>query len=93
MRVILNGGAGFIGSHIAEGPVEACEDVNELYDRSTEKRGNPADVSDRVRVLEGGAGCRFSTRTRFVRRTHRICCRPRRFRARSGSRGWRTCLP
>lgn len=52
-RVLVTGGAGFIGSHIVEDLVSAGYEVTVLDDFSSGLRANLEAVADRVRVIEG----------------------------------------
>jgi nucleoside-diphosphate-sugar epimerase len=53
MRVLVTGGAGFIGSHIAERMVELGHDVVVLDNFSTGRRQNLAAFADEVELVEG----------------------------------------
>lgn len=55
-RCLVTGGAGFIGSHIAEGLLNEGETVRVLDDFSTGKRENLAGCLDDVEILEGDLG-------------------------------------
>jgi len=50
---LVTGGGGFIGSHIAEALVKRGDTVRILDDFSTGRRGNLAELGDRVEVFEG----------------------------------------
>ncbi len=52
-RYLVTGGAGFIGSHLAQGLVEGGGEVRILDDFSTGKRENLQAFADRVDVIEG----------------------------------------
>ena len=51
--VLITGGAGFIGSHLAESLCEMCLSVRVLDDLSTGKRENLAHVMDRIEFVHG----------------------------------------
>src|SRR5215204_3666164 len=53
MRVLVTGGAGFIGSHIAERMVELGPDVVVLDNFSTGRRQNLAAFANEVELVEG----------------------------------------
>ncbi len=53
MRVLVSGGAGFIGSHLVEGLLADGHDVRVLDDLSTGSRKNLAAVFTHVEFLEG----------------------------------------
>jgi len=53
MRALVTGGAGFIGSHIAERLVGSGCEVVVLDNFSTGSRANVSSFADRVRVVEG----------------------------------------
>ena len=53
MRYLITGGAGFIGSHLAEHLVAAGHDVTVLDDLSSGRRTNLASVRRRIRFLRG----------------------------------------
>lgn len=61
-RCLVTGGAGFIGSHIAESLVARGDEVRVLDDLSTGKRENLASVADHIEFVEGDirdlAACR-----------------------------------
>jgi UDP-glucose 4-epimerase len=67
MRVLVTGGAGFLGSHIVDALRARGDDVVALDDLSTGDRANldptvrlvVADISDRERLRDGLAGERF----------------------------------
>ena len=50
---LVTGGAGFIGSHVAEGLVRRGEKVRIFDDFSSGKRSNLRDFADQVEVIEG----------------------------------------
>jgi len=52
-RCLVTGGAGFIGSHIAESLVARGDEVRVLDNLSKGKRGNLAAVADRIEFVEG----------------------------------------
>ncbi len=52
-RVLVTGGAGFIGSHLVRRLVEEGDDVRVLDDLSTGKRENLLEVADSVELVEG----------------------------------------
>jgi UDP-glucose 4-epimerase len=54
VKVLVTGGAGFIGSHIARACLSAGDAVRVLDDFSTGRRDNLADVERDVDVIEGG---------------------------------------
>jgi len=51
-RVLVTGGAGFIGSHLTDALVERGDEVVVLDNLSTGKRANLAGVLDRIRLVE-----------------------------------------
>jgi UDP-glucose 4-epimerase len=53
MRVLVTGGAGFIGSHIVRALLERGDDVRVLDNFSTGNRANLADLEGEVEVVEG----------------------------------------
>lgn len=53
MRALVTGGAGFIGSHIAQRLVEAGHEVVVLDNLFSGSRANLAAIADRVRFVEG----------------------------------------
>src|SRR3989454_7882576 len=53
MRYLITGGAGFIGSHLAQHLVGAGHDVVVLDDLSTGRRENLVPVADRVHLIVG----------------------------------------
>jgi nucleoside-diphosphate-sugar epimerase len=53
MRALVTGGAGFIGSHIAQRLVEAGHEVVVLDNFFSGSRANLAAIADRVRLVEG----------------------------------------
>jgi UDP-glucose 4-epimerase len=52
-RVLVTGGAGFIGSHLVDALLEDGCDVGVVDNLSTGKRANLAHVKDRIRFCEG----------------------------------------
>ena len=52
-RVLVTGGASFIGSHLVEDLVDAGADVRVADDFSSGERENLDDVADRIEILEG----------------------------------------
>lgn len=54
MKVLVTGGAGFIGSHLVRACLEAGESVRVLDDFSTGHRENLRDLRGEVEVVEGG---------------------------------------
>jgi UDP-glucose 4-epimerase len=54
VKVLITGGAGFIGSHLARACLAAGDAVRVLDDFSTGKRGNLSDVEKDVDLIEGG---------------------------------------
>jgi nucleoside-diphosphate-sugar epimerase len=53
MRVLITGGAGFIGSNLVRGSLEAGDTVRVFDDFSTGVRGNLAELEPHVEVVEG----------------------------------------
>ena len=53
VRCLVTGGAGFIGSHIVRGLLDAGHKVRVLDSLSTGKRANLEEVSDRIDFIEG----------------------------------------
>lgn len=53
MNCLVTGGAGFIGSHIAEHLVQNGHDVTIVDDLSTGRKENIQEFADRVRFMEG----------------------------------------
>jgi UDP-glucose 4-epimerase len=53
LKVLVTGGAGFIGSHIATGLVERGDSVRVLDNFDTGKRANLAHLGDKVELIEG----------------------------------------
>lgn len=60
MRALVTGGAGFIGSHIAQRLVETGHAVVVLDNLFTGSRANLAAIADRVRIVEGDV-CHLAT--------------------------------
>jgi UDP-glucose 4-epimerase len=54
VKVLVTGGAGFIGSHLVHACLAAGESVRVLDDLSTGHRENLADVRSEVELIEGG---------------------------------------
>ena len=52
-RVLVTGGAGFIGSHLVRGLLERADDVRVLDNFATGNRANLAGLEDDVEVVEG----------------------------------------
>ncbi|MBL8821908.1 MAG: SDR family oxidoreductase [Planctomycetia bacterium] len=52
-KVLVTGGAGFIGSHLTEGLLQAGNDVVVLDDLSTGRESNLAAVRDRITLVKG----------------------------------------
>jgi UDP-glucose 4-epimerase len=55
MKILVTGGAGFIGSHLVDALVSAGHDVRVLDDFSSGKRENLSAVARRVEVIRGDA--------------------------------------
>ncbi len=53
MKVLVTGGAGFIGSHIVTALLERGEQVRIIDNFATGKRDNLVGLSDRIEVIEG----------------------------------------
>lgn len=53
MKILVTGGAGFIGSHLVEGLLHAGHSVRVLDNFSTGRRANLAAVASDVEILEG----------------------------------------
>ena len=53
MKILVTGGAGFIGSHLVEFLVERTHEVTVLDDLSTGKLDNLRQCADRIRFVEG----------------------------------------
>jgi len=60
--VLVTGGAGFIGSHLAEALVEAGAEVTVLDDFSSGRRENLAPVRERIRLIEADVRDRETVR-------------------------------
>lgn len=52
-RILITGGAGFIGSHLARGALARDHEAVVLDDFSTGRRENLADIADRIALIEG----------------------------------------
>ena len=53
MKVLVTGGAGFIGSHIAEYLVQRGNDVTVLDNLNTGKKDNLAKINDKINFVNG----------------------------------------
>ena len=53
MKVLVTGGAGFIGSHIAEYLVQRGDDVTVLDNFNTGKKDNLAKINDKINFVNG----------------------------------------
>ena len=53
MKVLVTGGAGFIGSHIAEYLVQRGDDVTVLDNLNTGKKDNLAKINDKINFVNG----------------------------------------
>jgi UDP-glucose 4-epimerase len=53
LRVLVTGGAGFIGSHLARACLEAGEDVRVFDDFSSGKSENLAEIAREIEIVEG----------------------------------------
>lgn len=53
MRILITGGAGFIGSNIAEALVDASHDVIVLDNFSLGRRENLSKIEDKIEIVEG----------------------------------------
>lgn len=53
MRVLITGGAGFIGSHLADAYLAAGYEVHILDNFSTGSKKNIAHIEDQVRIIDG----------------------------------------
>ncbi|MBI4345499.1 MAG: NAD-dependent epimerase/dehydratase family protein, partial [Elusimicrobia bacterium] len=53
MRVLVTGGAGFIGSHLVDALVDRRDDVTVIDDLSTGSEVNLTQVAGRVRFVHG----------------------------------------
>src|SRR5215813_6421167 len=68
--VLVTGGAGFIGSHLAEALVEAGAEVTVLDDFSSGRPENLAPVRERIRIIE--ADVRDRERVRAATRGQQV---------------------
>lgn len=53
MKILVTGGAGFIGSHIVEYLVQRSDDVTVLDNLNTGKKGNLAKINDKINFVDG----------------------------------------
>ena len=53
MKILVTGGAGFIGSHIAEYLVQRGDDVTILDNLNTGNKGNLAKINDKINFVNG----------------------------------------
>jgi len=53
MKILVTGGAGFIGSHIAENLVQRGDDVTILDNLNTGKKENLAKINDKINFVNG----------------------------------------
>ena len=53
MKILVTGGAGFIGSHIAEYLVQRGDDVTVLDNLNTGKKDNLAKINDKINFVKG----------------------------------------
>ena len=53
MKILVTGGAGFIGSHIAEYLVQRGDDVTVLDNLTTGKKENLAKINDKINFVNG----------------------------------------
>ena len=53
MKILVTGGAGFIGSHIAEYLVQRGDDVTILDNLNTGKKENLAKINDKINFING----------------------------------------
>ena len=53
MKILVTGGAGFIGSHIVEYLVQRGDDVTVLDNLNTGKKGNLAKINDKINFVDG----------------------------------------
>tara|TARA_Y100000310_G_scaffold137965_1_gene136903 strand:+ start:430 stop:1350 length:921 start_codon:yes stop_codon:yes gene_type:complete len=53
MKILVTGGAGFIGSHIAEYLVKRGDDVTVLDNLNTGKKENLAEINDKINFVNG----------------------------------------
>ena len=53
MKSLVTGGAGFIGSHIAEYLAQRGDDVTVLDNLNTGKKGNLAEINDKINFVNG----------------------------------------
>ena len=66
MKVVVTGGAGFIGSHLAEALVEEGHDIVILDNLSTGRLTNVKHIRDHVKLLECDLGVAETGLTNFV---------------------------
>src|SRR2546423_14966756 len=53
MRILITGGAGFIGSHLCERLADAGHELVAIDNFATSRRDTAAAIADRVEVIEG----------------------------------------